>query len=666
MKTPNPAPTPASPALTQTVEPIERLRIDRSATNPRKTFRNLEDLAASIKAQGIIQPLLVRPHKSRQNGYELVFGERRWRAAALLGLDQVPCIVRHDLTDAQVIELQIIENVQRDDVDALEQAAGYLDLMKNHKYTIDMLMEKTGKQRTYIYSALKLLSLPADIQKHVTDGRIVPSIALLLARIPDPKAQAECTRWVLQGDTRWDPQLGQNFKEPRSEREVSAHITKNYMVRLKDVCFDTADAKLLPAAGPCTTCPHRTGNMIADFPELKKSPDVCTKPSCKADKDSAQWARVKKEKTTEGIKVLSEEECKKLYPHDHYPGPSGGAYVDLNDTTYEFDGTEKKWSTLVKGQDLTRHLARDKSGNLHELILKTPALEAAKKNGHKTQSSSSGRSGPSESAIRKKIARYRKARDLAFTQIVDAVEKKCTAADYYDLFRILLTELIDFGSAEVIGHRRELKKDTYGGYVSAVKKLANESTGPQLRGLLLEVALGRNAYQGNMYSSHTWSNAFKLLCKRYTVDVDKILTKLEGIEKLKDITVKITQGTNKQNTDGVFTNPDRVRIITGGTRIKTEILLACDSKDKWWTSYEIDIEGTAVGCGSCSALPSTSKTRKANSSFDTRDAALKHTAQQIVKYLAAHAKKDGSTPAAVLQRIRKAHTALKQYLSTLN
>jgi ParB/RepB/Spo0J family partition protein len=525
--------------MTQQIEQIQKFSrklIDPSPTNPRKSFLNLQELADSIKGQGVLQPLIAR---SKPKGrLELICGERRWRAADLAGLDELPVILRDDLTGQQILEIQIIENDQRDDVTELERAAGYQRLMKApHNYTIEMLEQKLNRKRSYIYGALKLLSLPASIQKHVTEGRIVPSVALLLARIPDPKAQAECAKWVLEGRVQWVDQ--QQIKVPRSEREVSAYISENYMVRLKGASFELDDATLVPDSGTCIACPFRTGNMLKDVSEeeaarLKKSPDVCTRPACYKAKCDAQWAKVKVESKEAGLKTLTDAECQKLFQYGDRL--SGDKYVDLNLESYDFNGRNRKWLDLVKDQPLDRYIARDPEGMLHEIALKKDALEAAKKNGHKPYTSSFERSGPSESALRKKVARCHKARDLAFQQICDKIEKKFNAGDYLDFLHLIISQVLHqhpntTETIRLVARRRQLAGKDRSDAVKNLRQLAAELPIPKLRGLCLEIMLASNAH--STYTSKTWSEPFLAACKTFGVNLDKILKQLEADDKAK-------------------------------------------------------------------------------------------------------------------------------------
>jgi ParB family chromosome partitioning protein len=143
-----------------------------SGLNPRKTFDDAElaELANSIRARGLVQPIIARPDAAR-GGYEIVAGERRWRAAQRASLHNVAVIVR-DLTDTEVAEFALIENVQRADLNAIEEAAGYNELIERFKYTHEQLAETLGKSRSYVGNALRLLKLPVNVQVMVREGKL--------------------------------------------------------------------------------------------------------------------------------------------------------------------------------------------------------------------------------------------------------------------------------------------------------------------------------------------------------------------------------------------------------------------------------------------------------------------------------------------------------------
>ena len=154
----------------QRLVPIAELR--PSGLNPRKDFADAElaELAESIRAKGLVQPIVARPDRQR-GGYEIVAGERRWRAAQRAAVHNVPVIVR-DLSDVEALEFALIENVQRADLNPMEEAAGYNELIEKHAYTQEHLSEVVGKSRSHVGNTLRLLKLPADVQALVREGKL--------------------------------------------------------------------------------------------------------------------------------------------------------------------------------------------------------------------------------------------------------------------------------------------------------------------------------------------------------------------------------------------------------------------------------------------------------------------------------------------------------------
>ncbi len=175
--------------------PIENLRANPD--QPRRSFAEdaLAELAASIREKGIIQPLIVRPDATRAGGFEIVAGERRWRAAQLAQLHDVPVIVR-DYSDTEVLEVAIIENIQRADLNAIDEAAGYRQLMDRFGHTQEQLAAALGKSRSHIANQMRLLSLPEDVQSFLVQGQLSAGHARTL--VGHPRA-SELARRMIQG-----------------------------------------------------------------------------------------------------------------------------------------------------------------------------------------------------------------------------------------------------------------------------------------------------------------------------------------------------------------------------------------------------------------------------------------------------------------------------------
>jgi ParB family chromosome partitioning protein len=163
-----PQSTPKRPDL---VVPIEQ--VQPNPDQPRRTFKEdaLKELADSIAEKGVIQPLIVRRRADAAQGFEIVAGERRWRAAQMAKLHEIPVLVR-DYDDTEVLEIAIIENIQRDDLNAMDEAAGYKQLMDRFGHTQDKLSQALGKSRSHIANLLRLLTLPNEIQNYLIAGQL--------------------------------------------------------------------------------------------------------------------------------------------------------------------------------------------------------------------------------------------------------------------------------------------------------------------------------------------------------------------------------------------------------------------------------------------------------------------------------------------------------------
>ncbi len=170
--------------------PIEK--IYPNPNQPRKSFQEekLIELANSIKTKGIVQPLIVRKKKGTKESFEIVAGERRWRAAQRARIHELPVIVK-EFTDIEVLEIAIIENVQRADLNPIEEAVGYKNLIDNFDHTQDGLSKEIGKSRSYIANLLRLLNLPTAVQELLISGQLTAGHARALVTCDNPMALAK-------------------------------------------------------------------------------------------------------------------------------------------------------------------------------------------------------------------------------------------------------------------------------------------------------------------------------------------------------------------------------------------------------------------------------------------------------------------------------------------
>lgn len=212
-----PAPNVPSPALKdRVVVPIEQ--ITANPDQPRRNFEPeaLQELAASLKQRGVLQPLIVRPHPDDPGIYQIVAGERRWRAAQMAQLHELPVIVRQ-MSDTEVLEVAIIENIQRADLNSIEEAASFRQLMDRFGHTQERLAEALNKSRSHIANLLRLLNLPEPVQEMVKDNKLTAGHARAL--ITAPNAAQLARRVVEKGmSVRETEDMVRKLSQPSQEK----------------------------------------------------------------------------------------------------------------------------------------------------------------------------------------------------------------------------------------------------------------------------------------------------------------------------------------------------------------------------------------------------------------------------------------------------------------
>jgi len=237
--------------------------------NPRKAFRDsdLDDLTNSIRKKGVVQPLLVRPVAGATEAYEIVAGERRWRAAQRAGLHDVPVIVR-EVSDKESLELAIIENVQRLDLNPLEEARGYQQLIDEYKYTQAELADVIGKSRPHIANTLRLLNLPEAVQVYILDGRLTAGHARALLTLADPLAAAR--RILAEG-------MSVRDTEAIGEGEGRRKGAGGRKPREKDADTRALEKSLADRLGLAVAIDHKGsgGEVRVKYKTLEQLDDVC-------------------------------------------------------------------------------------------------------------------------------------------------------------------------------------------------------------------------------------------------------------------------------------------------------------------------------------------------------------------------------------------------------
>ena len=254
--------------------------LTESTTNPRRAFDAvaLKELAESIRSQGVLSPLLVRP--LNEQSFEIVAGARRYRAAQMAEVATVPVRVVN-LTDAQALEAQLVENLMRRDVHPMEEANGYARLLAldEPKYSVEQIAVRVGKSPAYIVGRLKLTELAPVVAEAFTKDEIGVGHALLLAKLQpaqQEQALAACYQEVYGS--------GKSKRVLLPVRHLQQWMEQHVLLVLKDAPFSKRDAQLIPAAGSCLECPKRTGHNTLLFAGVSEQSDACSDPDCYAAK----------------------------------------------------------------------------------------------------------------------------------------------------------------------------------------------------------------------------------------------------------------------------------------------------------------------------------------------------------------------------------------------
>ncbi len=246
--------------------PIEFLRPNRF--QPRREFdeEDLADLANSIQEKGILQPIVVRPVAGETNAFEIVAGERRWRAAQRAKLDRVPVTVR-DLNDAETLEIAIIENVQRADLNPIEEADGYERLMSEFSYTQDKVSKLIGKSRSHVANTLRLRTLPKKVQAYLADGTLTAGHARAIMGAEDPDALA---RQIIEG--------GLNVREAESLGKSSGATKARVRPEPKDADTKSLERGIADSLGLSVDIKHKGekgGTLTVTYKTLEQLDEVC-------------------------------------------------------------------------------------------------------------------------------------------------------------------------------------------------------------------------------------------------------------------------------------------------------------------------------------------------------------------------------------------------------
>lgn len=485
---------------------IPLINLRESKNNPRKTFdeKKLAELGASIRVDGMLEDLLVRP--TSDTHFEIVFGARRFRAAKLVGLAMVPCKVRQ-LTDERALELAIVENSQREDVDPLEEAEGFEMLHKKLKQSVEEIAAKIGKSPGHVYNRLKLCELSPEGRDAYRKGTLTAYTAMVVARIPHRELQKQAIAKAVD----WN-------KHPVSAREFAEIVRREFMLSLDRAPFDKKSLTLYPVAGACATCPKRTGNQAELFADAP-SKDLCTDPKCFDVKLRAHNDIELKALAAKGVTVLDAKATKKIFGtgHGNYVHETTG-FIDLDSDHY--DGrTSKKVRTLVKGLDIQRFATFSPAGRLVELVKAGAAKSVLKKEPGRATASSyaqKAKEGAARAAVRNDV------QQVALERLGEAAAKKSpNEKALWLFFARALTENAGHDTLTRMAKRQGSKKPQDD--ARHLKSGLEKKSAGELRGVCVELAASVGAWYGESYGPYV-----KAACDLFGVKLDKIASEVKA------------------------------------------------------------------------------------------------------------------------------------------
>jgi ParB family chromosome partitioning protein len=450
----------------------ELIKLDRIkvAEQPRRTFTNIPELAASILAVGLIDALKVRPSG---DGYELVEGERRLRALRLNaekhgGQDFARCEVRI-LSDREADELRMVANLQREGFTPLEEATGYATMRDKHGMSTAEIGQCFGVGERTVYDRLTLLGLSPEAKAAVESEEMTVSVAVLVARRPTHKEQARAVARLKE----------QNITTHEAADEL---LRREFGYELKKAPFDREDPLLVSAAGECSKCPHNSRNQRSAGGKAPTA-DVCTNSGCYAQKVEAHVAKEKEKAAEAGKRWLPAAEAKAAFQGaDDVPAAS--PYVDLDAICYEDTKKKRTWRQLLPKDAMpTLFAARNSRGEVKTLAKKADAVAAAREAGTLGEKAA-------EVAGRDKRAERKAVEEEG--ELLEAVAEKILAAGVEEaskglsplLMRALLAPMLEAcDSREALETRRHAT-------VEHLQKDLAKMKEADLRGLLFEVCFG--------------------------------------------------------------------------------------------------------------------------------------------------------------------------------
>lgn len=527
-------------ASVSAMQDISLSAIQESKTNPRRQFdeTKLAELAENIRQHGVLQPVLVRPTPEGKPGfYELVAGARRYRASKLAGRESIPATVR-ELTDAECLELQLIENLQRADVHELDEARGYAELMhlQPETYTVEVLAEKIGRSEKYVYARLRLLHLIEEAQTAFYLGRLTVAHAFEIARL-QPNDQRRALAECFPQHRTTAAVLKDKKAEAVTIRSLREWIAREILLDIANAPFDAQDANLLPTAGSCAACPKRTGNNPLLFPEVRQK-SICTDRACyRAKVEALVQIRVKSLETSGEtplrVSLAPSWQAKKSQPDVLYEG-------QYRRVAKKAECPQTKPAVIIDGPQAGTllHVCRDEKCSVHA-------------------QQSRYQSTPQERAARAKELLAERIEKLTRVRTLEAVRKRLPAN--LSLFELELVALDYFGRLGHDNHRRLCRvygweekktKSSWGGscvdYPALARKAVGAMSPTEVQHFLVACALVSDLYCPGYNPRQPLAKDSNLAraAARYKIDVAKLGTnaRLELSKKAVKVTLPKAKG----------------------------------------------------------------------------------------------------------------------------
>jgi len=401
-------------------------------------------IARPLPASRLQETKLNTPPGQPLPTHEIVCGEQRWWSSDIAHLKGLPVIIRK-LTDAEALEEQVIENVQRQDYTEMEEGEAYQRLMQSNGLTADQVAAKVGRSRRHVFNRMKLLDLRAEARAALVSGEIDATRALLLARIPDHEQQLKALPLLAKRDFDGEFEL--------SSSRAAGLIQRDFMLNLSGAPFKSTDAELLPAAGSCKTCTKRTGHNPDLFADVKGA-DICTDPPCYHRKEEAHHNRILQQAHANGQEVITGREAKALMPNS-FGGIEGYLRLDDANDSPTDKPLRKLLGNILEREEVKTTLVENphKKGEMIAVLPATKVAELLKARGHKAAASQL--EAEEEDTSRAQAEAAKEAKKLAFEQgwrdelLRRTYAKLCeaTSIDFQrisdDVMRIIARHLVD-------------------------------------------------------------------------------------------------------------------------------------------------------------------------------------------------------------------------------